>query len=58
MLVSLCNELVFLRYQELDFQFDENSCKSTSRYMYTLVLVDVSKAKNEAFQLKIVPMVV
>ena len=36
MLASLCNELVLLRYQELDFQSNENSRKSASRYVYTL----------------------
>ena len=36
MFVSLCDESVLLSYQELDFQFDKDSHKSTSGYVYTL----------------------
>ena len=32
MLMSLCDELVLVRYRELDFQLDEDSHKSISRY--------------------------
>ena len=36
MFVSLYIELVFLRYREFDFQSDEDSRRSTSRYAYFL----------------------
>ena len=36
MFVSLCTELVFLGYQKLEFQSDEDFHRSTSKYVYTL----------------------
>ena len=36
MFVSLCDELILLLYQELDFQFNKDSYRSTSKYVYTL----------------------
>ena len=36
MFVDLCNELVLLSYQELDFQSNKDFYRSTSRYVYTL----------------------
>ena len=36
MFVSLCNELVFLMYWELGFQFDEDSYRSISMYVFAL----------------------
>ena len=34
MFVSLCDELVLISYQELDFQFDKDSRRSTFGYVY------------------------
>ena len=36
MLVYYCDELLPLRYTNLDFQSDRDSCKSTSSFMFTL----------------------
>ena len=36
MFVSLCDELVLLSYREIELQFDKNSHRSTSKYVYTL----------------------
>ena len=36
MFVSLCNKLALFHTEKLDFQSNEDSRRSTSRYMYTL----------------------
>ena len=36
MLVYNCNKLLPLGYMDLDFQFDRDSCKSTSIFVFTL----------------------
>ena len=52
MLVSIYDELVLIGYQELDFRTDENSCKSTSRYVYTFQVFVVTKETKEAIWLQ------
>ena len=36
MFMSLCDELVLIRYREIDFQSNEDSRKPTFKYVYTL----------------------
>ena len=51
MFMSLYNELVLIFYQKIGLQSDNDSRKSTSRYVYTLWFFIVSIATKEAFWL-------
>ena len=52
MFLNICDELVFLSYREIGLQSNENSHRSTFRYVYTLSgFFVISIATNEAFWL-------
>ena len=59
MFTSLYDELVFIRYQELELQFDEESCRSTSRYVYIVSgFCSFVKQQRKPFGLRVVSLVV
>ena len=59
MLVSLCDELVLVRYWELDLEFDDDFCGSTSRYVYTLCgFCCFGSNKESHLAIRVVPFIV
>ena len=54
MLVSLCNELVFISYQELDFQSNKDSRRSISRYINSIGFCFFYSNKRKPFSLWVV----
>ena len=59
MFVSLCDEVVLLSYQEIGLQFDKDSYKSISGYVYTLSgFLLFLQQQRKPFDLLVVPLAI